>query len=222
MKAWHDMTRDERLEAVRSALGEGISAGQAAERLCASRSAIIAFAFRHLGGYGPSRIVAERRAAAASARAASVKMGQVRTSVSLEPREPTAAERRYAANRKAAAQAGAGMMLGDFRQPQGMPQGPHGVGIEKLNQRLTTSVEGVVGVSLMDLGLRSCRAPLWRLHPESLDELVFCGLRTEEGESYCPQHREVCLVAPTRPVQAARDRSTAKARIVDEEPEELR
>jgi len=54
--------------------------------------------------------------------------------------------------------------------------------------------------SLLDLGNRDCRFPMWPNGDKPDGDAQFCGCRTDLGQSYCPEHRAVALVAVPGPV----------------------
>jgi hypothetical protein len=49
-----------------------------------------------------------------------------------------------------------------------------------------------IGVHLLDLKRRHCRAPLWGDEPPTL---LYCGEPIVRGCSYCPEHKRQFLVS---------------------------
>lgn len=189
MRKWQKMTREQRVEAIRDGVADGLSASQIAARHGCTKNSIIGAASR-----------------------ASISLGG---GANRSPSPPRPSWRDMSAAEKTdlvAAQLTRGK---SYREIANMVSGATPDAIKGCAKRLkrrtalpkakrTGPVRPVVEiarrkrtagpVNIMDLEWRDCRAPLWEDAPRrplrSPDDWAFCGRRSEFGSSYCKFHSE--------------------------------
>ncbi|MEO1105769.1 MAG: GcrA family cell cycle regulator [Pseudomonadota bacterium] len=169
---------DERIETLRKLWAEGHSASQIADTLG--------------GGVSRNAVIGKIHRLGLSGRVKSTRTAQRRPAVRAKPAPKPAAPPPAAQPRvMAVGSTVVKVVARETPEPEAAPV------LEAAPEpRIAEVVPLHGGVSLFDLKASSCR---WPVGDPSGDDFSFCGLKTNQGETYCTAHAEAAFPARQKP-----------------------